>query len=47
MFKVQYLSILTPELWVDASWLGAFSSERRAQNAGCQIQGYEIRIVRV
>ena len=47
MFKVQYLSILNPGLWVDASWLGAFSSERRAGNAAQQIRGYETRIVRM
>jgi hypothetical protein len=44
MFKVQYLSILTPGLWVD-SHLGNFSTERRAWNAAQELRGYVTRVV--
>lgn len=44
MFKVQYLSLLNPGTWVD-SYLGNFSTERRAWNAAQQLSGYQTRVV--
>jgi hypothetical protein len=45
MFKVQYLSILSPGRWFDAH-LGNFSTKRRAENAARdQLKDYEWRVV--
>jgi hypothetical protein len=45
MFKVQYKSLFTGE-FVD-SYLGNFSTERRATNASKALRGYEIRVVKL
>ena len=45
MFKVQYKSLISGE-WVD-SYLGNFSSERRAANASKELSGYETRVIKI
>jgi hypothetical protein len=43
MYKVEYKSLFTGQ-WV-ASWLGCFSTIRRAENAAKALVDYETRVV--